>query len=251
MSRVVLVTGATAGFGAEMSARFLAAGDRVIGTGRREDRLAVLAREHPGRFLPLAFDLTDRAATERAWESLPPPWSEVDILVNNAGLALGIGRAWEADTDDWETMVATNCAALARLTRLVLPGMVQRRRGHVVNLGSIAAHQAYPGGNVYGATKAFVAQFSSNLRADLAGTGIRVTLIEPGAAETEFSVVRFKGDEDKARQVYRGFPPLQASDIAEAVMWAIGQPQHVSVAKIELWATAQSPAGPTVSRETS
>jgi 3-hydroxy acid dehydrogenase/malonic semialdehyde reductase len=251
MSRVVLVTGATAGFGAEMCRRFLAAGDRVIGTGRREARLAVMAREHPERFLPLAFDLTDRLSTERAWQGLSPPWSEVDILVNNAGLALGIGRAWEADPEDWETMLATNCSALARLTRLVLPGMVQRRRGHVVNLGSIAAHQAYPGGNVYGATKAFVAQFSSNLRADLAGTGVRVTLIEPGAAETEFSVVRFKGDADKAQQVYRGFEPMQAADIAGAVLWATDQPQHVSVAKIELWATAQSPAGPTVTRETS
>jgi 3-hydroxy acid dehydrogenase/malonic semialdehyde reductase len=251
MSRVVLVTGATAGFGAEMSSRFLAAGDRVIGTGRRQDRLDELARAHPDHFLPLAFDITDRSATERAWESLPSPWREVDILVNNAGLALGIGRAWEADTDDWETMIATNCAALARLTRLVLPGMVQRRRGHVVNLGSIAAGQAYPGGNVYGASKAFVAQFSANLRADLAGTGVRVTLIEPGACETEFSLVRFKGDADKARQVYQGFQPMTAADIAGAVWWAVEQPQHVNVAKIELWATAQSPSGPTVTRGTS
>lgn len=245
MARVVLVTGATSGFGEEMARSFVAAGDVVIGTGRRADRLRDLADRLGSAFRPLAFDVTDAAAAGAALADV----GDVDVLVNNAGLALGIGKVPEADPADWETMIATNCSALARVTRLVTPGMVARKRGHVVNLGSIASTHAYPGGNVYGATKAFVRQFSANLRADLHGTGLRVTLIEPAAARTEFSEVRFKGDAARAEAVYRGFQPLTAVDVAAAVRWAVDQPQHVNVATIELWPTAQSPGGPVYHRE--
>jgi 3-hydroxy acid dehydrogenase/malonic semialdehyde reductase len=248
MGRLVLVTGATAGFGESMARRFVAAGDRVIGTGRRGERLDALRAELGDAFLPLCFDVTDRAATEAALAGLSGGWEGIDVLVNNAGLALGIGRAPEADVDEWETMIATNCAALARVTRLVTPGMVARKRGHVVNIGSIAADHAYPGGNVYGATKAFVRQFTANLRADLHGTGIRVTVVEPAAAETEFSVVRFAGDAERAKSIYRGFRPLGADDVAEAVIWVCDQPDHVNVARIELWPTAQAPGGPVYHR---
>lgn len=248
MGRVVLVTGATSGFGDAMARRFVAGGDQVIGTGRRGDRLDALAAELGPAFLPLRFDVTDRAATETALGGLGGDWAEVDVLVNNAGLALGIGRVNDASIDDWETMIATNCAALARVTRTIVPGMVARRRGHVVNIGSIAADIAYPGGNVYGATKAFVRQFTANLRADLHGTGIRVTVVEPAAAETEFSVVRFAGDAARAKSVYEGFRPLGPDDIAEAVLWACGQPAHVNVARIDLWPVAQAPGGPVYHR---
>jgi 3-hydroxy acid dehydrogenase / malonic semialdehyde reductase len=248
MGRVVLVTGATSGFGERMTRRFMAAGDRVIGTGRRADRLTALAAELGPSFLPRRFDVTDRAATEHTLAALPEDWAVVDVLVNNAGLALGIGRVNDAEVDDWETMIATNCAALARVTRAIVPGMIARRRGHIVNIGSIAADHAYPGGNVYGATKAFVQQFSANLRADLHGTGLRVTVVEPAAAETEFSVVRFGGDAERARAVYQGFQPLGPDDVAEAVLWACAQPPHVNVARIELWPTAQAPGGPVYHR---
>jgi 3-hydroxy acid dehydrogenase / malonic semialdehyde reductase len=244
MARVALVTGASSGFGEGIARALVAAGDTVIGTARRADRLEALARELGDRFRPLPFDLRDAEATTRALESVP----ELDLLVNNAGLALGIGRVPEADPADWETMIATNCLALARVTRLVVPKMVARGRGDIVNVGSIAATHAYPGGNVYGATKAFVRQFSANLRADLHGTGLRVTLLEIAAAETEFSLVRFKGDQERARAVYKGFTPLSAEDVARAVTWAVDQPPHVDVAVIELWPTAQAPGGPVYHR---
>jgi 3-hydroxy acid dehydrogenase / malonic semialdehyde reductase len=206
--------------------------------------LEALASELGPTFQPLRFDVTDAAATDAALAPLEP----IDVLVNNAGLALGIGRVQDAVLQDWETMIATNCAALARVTRAIVPGMIARGRGHVVNVGSIAADHAYPGGNVYGATKAFVRQFSANLRADVHGTGLRVTLVEPAAAETEFSVVRFHGDVERAKSVYQGFRPLGPEDIAEAVVWACGQPAHVNVARIDLWPTAQAPGGPVYHR---
>lgn len=237
--RRVMVTGATSGFGAAIARRLVAAGDEVIGGGRRAERLEALASELGPRFISAPFDLRDAAAGERAIREAGP----LDVLVNNGGLALGVGRAPEADLSDWETMIATNCAALARLTRQVLPGMVERARGHIVNVGSIAAFTPYAGGNAYGATKAFVRQFSANLRADLVGTGVRVTLVEPAAAETEFSLVRFHGDAEKARAVYQGFFPLSADDVAASVVWALDQPPHVVVATIELWPQAQGPAG--------
>lgn len=243
MARTVLITGATSGFGAAMARRFVAAGDRVIGTGRRADRLEQLDRELGPLFLPLAFDVSDRAAVETAIAGLEEPWRAIDVLVNNAGLALGTEPEWSADLDDQETMIATNCRGLVTVTRAVLPAMVERRRGHVVNIGSIAGTVPYPGGNVYGATKAFVAQFSRNLRIDLVGTNVRVTNIEPAAAETEFSLVRFKGAADRAAAVYAGFQPLTADDVAEAVRWAVDQPPHVNVSVIELYPTAQAAGG--------
>ncbi|MEQ1502442.1 MAG: SDR family NAD(P)-dependent oxidoreductase [Myxococcota bacterium] len=246
MNRIALVTGASSGFGAAIARRLVAAGDTVIGTGRRAERLDALAAELGSAFRPLVFDLTDRAATDRAVARFDA--EPVDVLVNNAGLALGIGKAWEASVDQWETMIATNCAALARVTRAVVPAMVRRGSGHVVDIGSIAADTAYPGGNVYGATKAFVRQFTANLRADLHGTGVRATVIEIAAAETEFSVVRFSGDAARAKAVYQGFTPLSADDVAAAVTWALDQPRHVNVARIDLWPTAQAPGGPVYHR---
>lgn len=242
--RRVLVTGATSGFGEAICRRLVAAGDEVIGTGRREERLVALAAELGSAFRGLKFDVQDAAASEAAIREV----GSLDVLVNNAGLALGIGKAHEADLSDWETMIATNCAGLARLTRWVLPGMVERAHGHVVNVGSIAGFTPYVGGNAYGATKAFVRQFSANLRADLVGTGVRVTLVEPAAAETEFSVVRFHGDAEKAKAVYQGFTPLSADDVAASVCWALDQPSHVVIATIELWPQAQAPAGTVYAR---
>jgi len=240
----VLVTGATAGFGEAIAREFVARGDDVWGTGRRAERLHGLATELGDRFHPLPFDLLDPEATRRAVADL-----EVDVLVSNAGLALGTAKAWETDLADWETMIATNCAALARLVRFVLPGMVARKAGHLVMIGSVSSDVPYVGGNVYGATKAFVAMFSRNLRAELLGTGVRVTNVEPGAAETEFSVVRYKGAEDKAKAVYAGYRPLDAKDVADTVVWAVDRPPHVSVARIEIYPTAQAQSGTVLARE--
>ncbi|ROT31282.1 SDR family NAD(P)-dependent oxidoreductase [Micromonospora sp. HM5-17] len=233
----VFVTGASSGFGAAIARRFAAAGARVVACARRADRLAALGSD----VLPLVLDVRDRAAVAAAIEALPPSHADIDILVNNAGLARGLEPAHRADLDDWERMLDTNCRGLIYCTHAVLPGMVARGRGHVVNIGSTAATYPYPGGNVYGATKAFVRQFSLNLRSDLHGTGVRVTCIEPGmVGGTEFSVVRFGGDAERAAQVYAGMEPLTADDVAEAVYWSVAQPPHVNVNTIELMPVAQS-----------
>ncbi|HYG68818.1 MAG TPA: SDR family NAD(P)-dependent oxidoreductase, partial [Anaeromyxobacteraceae bacterium] len=195
---------------------------------------------HPGRVHAIAVDVRDAAATERALASLPAPFAEPDVLVNNAGLALGLEPAHRASLDDWQQMIDTNIGALVRITRAVLPGMVARDRGHVVNLGSIAGTYPYPGGNVYGATKAFVHQFSLNLRADLLGTRVRVTSVEPGMAETEFSLVRFQGDQGKANKVYEGVQPLTGEDVADAIHWIVTRPPHVNVNAIELMPVQQA-----------
>ncbi|HMV67004.1 MAG TPA: SDR family oxidoreductase [Myxococcota bacterium] len=237
---VLLVTGATSGFGEAVARRFIAAGARVIGTGRRADRLDALAAELGDRFLPLTFDVTDRPATDAALASLTGPWAEIDVLVNNAGLAMGLEPAWQVDMADWDVMIATNCTALAYMTRKVLPGMVARGRGHVVNLSSVAATRPYPGGNVYGATKAFVSQLSDNLRADLIGHPIRVTAIEPGLCQTEFSLVRFKGDAARAEAPYRGVQPLSADDVAETVWWAVTLPAHININRMEVMPVMQA-----------
>lgn len=238
--KLVLITGATSGYGQATARRFHGAGHRVIVTGRRGDRLEALAAELGDRALPLCFDVRDRASVDAAIDGLPEAWSAIDVLVNNAGLALGLEPAWQASLEDWETMVDTNIKGLMYCTRKVLPGMVERGRGHVVNLASVAASWPYPGANVYGASKAFVMQLSLNLRADLAGHPIRVTSIEPGLSQTEFSLVRFKGDAAAAAQPYKGVDPLQAEDIAEAVFWATELPAHVNINRIELMATKQS-----------
>jgi 3-hydroxy acid dehydrogenase/malonic semialdehyde reductase len=246
---VVFVTGASSGFGAAVARRFAAAGARVVAAARRADRLEDLAGELGPRLLPVTLDVRDRAAVFGVMDSLPPEFADIDVLVNNAGLALGLGPAQTADLDEWDQMIDTNCKGLVYCTRAVLPGMVARGRGHVISLGSVAGAYPYPGGNVYGGTKAFVHQFSLNLRSDLHGTGVRVTCVEPGMADTEFSTVRFGGDKAKADQVYTGMQPLTADDIAESIFWAATMPRHVNVNVIELMATAQSFAPFQVARE--
>ena len=236
----VLVTGATAGFGAATARRFAAAGARLIITGRRAERLQQLVDELPVPVHAICADVRDRAAMEAALSHLPPGFAEVDVLVNNAGLALGVAPAHQSSLDDWEVMVDTNIKGLLYCTRLLLPGMVARGRGHVVNIGSVAGNYAYPGGNAYGGTKAFTNHFSRHLRADLLGSGVRVSSIEPGLSETEFSVVRFGGDADKAGQVYQGTQPITGDDIAEAVFWVSTLPAHVNITHLEVMATCQA-----------
>ncbi len=245
---IVFVTGASAGFGAAIARRFVVEGHRVVAAGRRADRLDALAEELGPSVLPFVLDVTDRAATEAVATDLPAGFAAIDVLVNNAGLALGLEPAQAANLDDWETMIDTNVKGLTRMTRALLPGMVERGRGHVVNIGSIAGQFPYPGGNVYGASKAFVDQFSLNLRADLLGTQVRVTNIEPGlCGGTEFSNVRFKGDDDKAAKIYDGTEPLTADDIADTVFWVASRPPHVNINSVQLMPICQS-FGPMVIR---
>jgi 3-hydroxy acid dehydrogenase/malonic semialdehyde reductase len=246
---VVFVTGASSGFGAAVARRFAAAGARVVAAARRADRLNDLAAELGPRLLAVTLDVRDRAAVFDVADNLPSEFADIDVLVNNAGLALGLGPAQTADLDEWDQMIDTNCKGLVYCTRAILPGMVARGRGHVISLGSVAGTYPYPGGNVYGGTKAFVHQFSLDLRSDLHGTGVRVTCVEPGMADTEFSTVRFGGDKAKADQVYAGMQPLTADDIAESIFWAATMPRHVNVNVIELMATAQSFAPFQVARE--
>jgi len=250
--RTVFITGASSGFGTATARRFATRGDRVVAAARRTGRLRELAKElDPAVLLPLTLDVRDRASVEQIPATLPPDFAEVDILVNNAGLALGLDPAQQADVGQWEQMIETNCTGLVYMTRAFLPQMVARGRGHVVNLGSIAGTYPYPGGNVYGATKAFVHQFSLNLRSDLHGTGVRVTCIEPGlVGGTEFSDVRFGGDRERAAAVYTGTQPLTAEDIAAAIEWATSQPPHVNINTIELMPVSQSFAPFQVHRET-
>jgi 3-hydroxy acid dehydrogenase / malonic semialdehyde reductase len=245
----VFVTGASSGFGAAVARRFAAEGAHVIAAARRADRVRVLAAELGPQVLPLTLDVRDRAEVAAAVDGLPDEFAAIDLLVNNAGLALGLNPAQDADLDDWDQMIDTNCKGLVYCARAILPGMVARGRGHVINLGSVAGSYPYPGGNVYGGTKAFVHQFSLNLRSDLHGTGVRVTCVEPGMAETEFSTVRYAGDRSKADAVYAGMQPLTSDDIADSIYWAATLPPHVNVNTIELMATAQSFAPFQVARE--
>ena len=245
----IFVTGASSGFGAAIARRFASAGSQVVATARRLDRLKDLAAELGPQLLPVTLDVRDRGAVADVIGGLPAQFAEIDVLVNNAGAALGLSPAQDADLDDWDQMIDTNCKGLAYCTRAVLPGMVARRRGHVVNLGSVAGTYPYPGGNAYGGTKAFVHQFSLDLRSDLHGTGVRVTCIEPGLADTEFSLVRFGGDRARADAVYAGMQPLTADDIAESVYWAATLPPHVNVNTVELMPVAQSFAAFQVARD--
>ena len=245
---IVFVTGASAGFGAAIARRFIADGARVVATARRLERLQALRRELGPNLLPLELDVCDRAAVERLVAALPVEFAEIDVLVNNAGLALGLEPAHQADLENWERMVDTNIKGLMYCTRALLPGMVARDRGHVVNLGSTAGEWPYAGGNAYGGTKAFVRQFSLNLKADLLGTGVRVSEIEPGLSESEFSLVRFGGDAAKARAVYAGTQPLTPQDIADTVHWIVSRPAHVNINTISLMPTCQSFAGLSIKR---
>ena len=244
MSLTVLVTGATSGFGRAIAERLVRDGHRVIAAGRRRERLEELKSALGEALMPLALDVTDSAAVAALPGSLTEGWRAVDVLVNNAGLALGLAPAHQSDLAQWDTMVATNITGLIHMTRALLPGMVERDHGHVVNLGSIAGSYPYPGGHVYGGTKAFVKQFSLNLKADLVGTHVRVTDVEPGlCGGTEFSNVRFAGDDAKAAKVYEGTEPLTAEDIAEAVAWVVALPRHVNINRIEMMPTCQA-SGP-------
>jgi 3-hydroxy acid dehydrogenase/malonic semialdehyde reductase len=241
MSLTVLITGATAGFGEAMARRFVRDGHRVIAAGRRAERLEALAHELGSALLAFPLDVTDAVATAALPGSFPDGWQTIDVLVNNAGLALGTAPAFQASLEDWDTMVATNVTGLIRLTHAILPGMVARDQGHIVNISSAAATYPYPGGNVYGATKAFVTQFSLNLKADLIGTGVRVTNLEPGlVGGSEFSQVRYGGDADKAAAVYANITPLSPQDIAEAVAWVISLPRHVNINRMEMMPTCQA-----------
>ncbi len=248
--KTVFITGATSGFGLECARLFVAQGARVVACGRRAERLAALQAElGAGVLHPLPLDVSDNDAVTHAVTSLPGEFAEIDVLINNAGGALGLSPFHEADLADAKQMVDTNVMGVVYCTRAVLPGMVARNRGHIVNIGSVAGSYPYPGGNVYGAAKAFVAQFSLNLRADLLGKNVRVTNIEPGLAETEFSLVRFHGDAAKAESVYRGVEALSARDIAETVLWTVSRPAHVNINRIELMPTQQAFAPFAVNRE--
>ena len=245
MEHTVLVTGATAGFGEATARRFLAHGHKVIAVGRRQERLdaikASLPADQQKRLLTLSVDVCDSAKVDKLASTLPAEFANVTVLVNNAGLALGLEPAHQAFLSDWDRMIDTNIKGLVHMSRTFLPGMVERKRGHVINLGSVAANYPYPGGNVYGGTKAFVKHFSLNLRADLIGTPVRVTCIEPGmCAGTEFSNVRFKGDDDKASKVYTGVKALSADDVAEAIYWSATLPSHMNINVLELMPVQQA-----------
>jgi 3-hydroxy acid dehydrogenase/malonic semialdehyde reductase len=242
MNNTVLITGATSGFGQSCARRFSANGWDLVLIGRRTDRLNDLKAElsDKSRIHTIVLDVRDRESVTSRLQNLPDLFRNVDVLINSAGLALGLLPAHQTDLNDWETMVDTNIKGLMYCTRGLLPGMVERNRGHIINLGSVAGKYPYPGGNVYGATKAFVAQFSRNLRADLLGTRIRVTNIEPGLAETEFSIVRFKGDASKAGSVYKDTEPLTGTDIADIAYFVATLPEHVNINSLEVMPTCQA-----------
>lgn len=247
---IVFITGATAGFGLATARRFAKDGAKIIGTGRRKERLNELKQELGESFLALPFDVGKRSEVEQAVNGLPPEFAAVDVLVNNAGGAIGLDPAQSAHLEDWEKMIDSNIKGLIYCTRLLLPGMIERNRGHIINLGSVAAEFPYPGGNVYGAAKAFVHQFSYNLRADVLGKSIRVTDIQPGlAGGTEFSEVRFKGDKHKAAAVYEGTQPLTADDVADAIHWVATRPAHVNINVIQMMPVSQAFAALAVHRQ--
>jgi len=244
----VLITGATSGFGAASARRFAGAGARLVLCGRRTERLEQLQAELTVPVQALTLDVRDREAVLAAVAGLPPEFAGIDILINNAGLAAGLDPAQRASLDDWDRMVDTNVKGLLYVTRAVLPGMVARDRGHVINLGSVAGNYPYPGANAYGGTKAFVKQFSLDLRADLFGTKVRVTNIEPGLCETEFSLVRFGGDAERAAKVYEHTTPLSADDIAECIFWSATLPPHININRLEVMPVAQAFSGFAIDR---
>ena len=252
MSKSIFITGATAGFGAAMARRFARDGWSLILSGRRADRLDALAEELSGQtdVTTLVLDVQDRAAVEAAINGLPEKFNKLTALVNNAGLALGTATAQNSSLDDWETMIDTNVKGVVYCTRLLLPRLIAHGAGAgIVNLGSVAGNWPYQGGNVYGATKAFVKQFSLNLRSDLQGTGVRVTNIEPGMAESEFSVVRFAGDKSKADADYQGVDPMKPEDIADTIFWVLNQPPHMNINRIEMMPVNQAFAGFAIHRK--
>ena len=250
MSKIALITGATSGFGKACAELFAHNGWNLVLCGRRQERLQELKKQLTNVAVHTAVcDVRDRAQVKKMIAELPESCKKIDLLLNNAGLALGLSPAHEADLDDWETMVDTNIKGLMYVTRAVLPGMVTRKQGHIINMGSVAGSWPYPGGNAYGATKAFVEQFSNNLRADIHGSSVRVSNIEPGLAESEFSVIRFQGDQKKADAVYKGTEPLTPKDIAETVYWIATQPPHVNINRVEIMPVCQSWAPFAIHRE--
>ena len=243
MNKIVLITGATSGIGLGCARKFAENGDKLILTGRRADKLEEIRRELTEKgcaVLTLTFDVRDREQAKQAIEGLPEEWRGIDVLVNNAGLALGLEPEYEGDPDDWETMIDTNIKGLLTMTRLVVPGMIERGRGHVINVGSVAGDAAYAGGNVYCATKAAVKALTDGLRIDVADTPIRVTNLKPGLVETNFSNVRFKGDEVRAKKLYTGIEPLTGDDIADVAVFAANAPAHVQIAEVLVLATHQA-----------
>jgi len=250
--RIVFITGATSGIGRSCVRAFAAEGARVLFCGRRPDRLKGLADEIASEFgVPTHFfslDVRDRGAVDAALSGLPAEWAAIDVLVNNAGLSRGLDKLHEGKIDDWEEMIDTNVKGLLYVSRAVIPGMVARGRGHIINIGSIAGHELYPGGNVYCATKFAVNALSRGLRLDLNGSPLRVTTVDPGMVETEFSLVRFHGDGGRAGKVYQGFRPLSPDDVAEAVVFCAGRPAHVNISEVIIMPTAQ--ASPTMVHRT-
>ncbi len=243
-NQTALITGASSGIGAACARAFASAGARLIVAARRSEPLQALAealqQQHPVEVLPVVLDVRYPEAVSAAIAGLPDPWQDIDILINNAGLSRGLDKQYEAPLDDWEAMIDTNIKGLLYVTRAVVPGMVARGRGHVVNVGSIAGRQTYPGGSVYCATKAAVRSLSEGLKLDLLGTPVRVTNIDPGLVETEFSVVRFGGDADRAKGVYQGMTPLTGDDVADVILFAVTRPPHVNISDLLLLPTDQS-----------
>ena len=243
MNKLVLITGATSGIGLGCARKFAENGDRLILTGRNEQRLAEICQELSDKgtkVMTLTFDVRDREAAKKCINNLPTEWRAIDVLVNNAGLALGLEPEYEGSLEDWETMIDTNIKGLLTMTRLVVPGMVDRNHGHIINIGSVASDAAYAGGNVYCATKAAVKALSDGLRIDVANTAIRVTNLKPGLVETNFSNVRFHGDTERAAKLYTGIKPLTGEDIADVAVYAANAPEHVQIAEVLILATHQA-----------
>ena len=243
MKKIVLITGATSGIGMACARKFAENGDRLILTGRNEDRLAEIQKELSAKgteVKTLVFDVRDREEATKCLSELPKEWQEIDVLVNNAGLALGLEPEYAGSFEDWETMIDTNIKGLLTMTRLIVPGMVERDRGHIINVGSVAGDAAYAGGNVYCATKAAVKALSDGLRIDVANTAIRVTNLKPGLVETNFSNTRFHGDDERAANVYKGIKPLTGDDIADVAVYAANAPAHVQIAEVLILATHQA-----------
>lgn len=241
----VLITGATSGIGLACAMKFAQNGDRIILTGRNEQRLEEIRKElvaEGHEVIKLVFDVRDRKSIKRSLDSLPEEWKEIDVLVNNAGLALGLEPEYDGCLDEWDTMIDTNIKGVLTMTRLVVPGMVERNRGHIINIGSVAGDAVYPGGNVYCATKAAVKALSDGLRIDVASTAIRVTNLKPGLVETNFSNTRFHGDTERAANVYKGIKPLTGDDIADVAVYAANAPEHVQIAEVLILATHQASA---------
>ena len=243
MNKIVFITGATSGIGLGCARKFAANGDKLILTGRNATRLSEISSElkaQGAEVVTLKFDVRDRDAAQEAIESLPAEWSKIDVLVNNAGLALGLEPEYEGDFSDWDGMIDTNIKGLLTMTRLIVPGMIERNSGHIINIGSVAGDAAYAGGNVYCATKAAVKALSDGLRIDVASTAVRVTNLKPGLVETNFSNVRFHGDTDRAAKLYQGIKPLTGDDIADVAVYAANAPAHVQIAEVLILATHQA-----------